>query len=142
MWLFWASFGRIQKNLSYLTDNFPKQGYKVLFFPLPRCNYDRNRRDFKSLRGPNVTKTVILIYNKHIIYRYVYARDARSGPAKKMAPLSIKRTVYIFMPTILFWTCVESTHTHVKKVLLCPQYYYLVEISRSISGRDKIWSRT
>ena len=35
MWLFWASFGRIQKNLSYLTDNFPKQGYKVLFFPYP-----------------------------------------------------------------------------------------------------------
>ena len=39
IWLFWATFGRIQKNISYLTDNFPKQGYKVLFFPLPRCNY-------------------------------------------------------------------------------------------------------
>ena len=39
IWLFWATFGCIQKNISYLTDNFPKQGYKVLFFPLPRCNY-------------------------------------------------------------------------------------------------------
>ena len=29
----------LQKNISYLTDNFPKQGYKVLFFPLLRCNY-------------------------------------------------------------------------------------------------------
>ena len=35
MWLFLASFGRIQKNLSYLTDNFTKQGYKVLFLPYP-----------------------------------------------------------------------------------------------------------
>ena len=35
MWLFWASFGLIQKNLSCLTDNFPKQGYKVLFIPYP-----------------------------------------------------------------------------------------------------------
>ena len=34
-WLFWVSFGRIQKYISYLTDNFPKQGYKVLFFPYP-----------------------------------------------------------------------------------------------------------
>ena len=33
MWLFWASFGRIQKNLSNLTDNYPKQGKKVLLFP-------------------------------------------------------------------------------------------------------------
>ena len=32
---FWASFGRIQENISYLTDNFPKQGYKILFFPYP-----------------------------------------------------------------------------------------------------------
>ena len=29
----------IQKFFSYLTDNFLKQGYKILFFPLPRCNY-------------------------------------------------------------------------------------------------------
>ena len=40
IWLFWASFGRMQKNISYLTDNIPKQGYKVLLFfltPLQLC---------------------------------------------------------------------------------------------------------
>ena len=25
-------------NLTY-KEKFPKQGYKILFFPLPRCNY-------------------------------------------------------------------------------------------------------
>ena len=37
-WLFSATFGRLQKNISYLTDNLPKQGYKVLFFPFPAAN--------------------------------------------------------------------------------------------------------
>ena len=36
---FLASFELIQKNISYLNDNCLKQGYKVLFFPLPRSNY-------------------------------------------------------------------------------------------------------
>ena len=35
---FWATFGHIQKNISYLTDTFPKQGYKVLFFPIPSAS--------------------------------------------------------------------------------------------------------
>ena len=32
---FLGIFWTYTKNLSYLTDNFPKQGYKILFFPYP-----------------------------------------------------------------------------------------------------------
>ena len=37
--------------------------------------------DFKTLRGPNGTKSVIVIDNKNIVYED--ARDARFGPAAK-----------------------------------------------------------
>ena len=33
--IFWM---KTEKNF-YLTDNFLKQGYKILFLPQPRCNY-------------------------------------------------------------------------------------------------------
>ena len=38
---FLASFGHKQKNLSYLTVNFSKQGYMVLFFPYPAATMFR-----------------------------------------------------------------------------------------------------
>ena len=39
MWLFWASFARMQKHFSYLTYNFQFKAIRFCFFPSPRCNY-------------------------------------------------------------------------------------------------------
>ena len=50
---------------------------------------NRYPRDFKSIWGPNGTKKVILIHNKHIMH-------ARSSPAGKMAPLGETHCTYIF----------------------------------------------
>ena len=49
----------LQKNLSYLTDNFPKQGYKVLFFPYPAATMFKKTTFF--LQKPILRRPAILI---------------------------------------------------------------------------------
>ena len=39
---FLGIFWTYTENLSYITDNFPKQGYKVLFFPYPAATMAGN----------------------------------------------------------------------------------------------------
>ena len=62
MWLFWASFGRIQINLSYLTDNFPKQEYRVLFFPYPATTMKIIQKFWRQVKSTRSRETLTLRY--------------------------------------------------------------------------------
>ena len=66
---FWATFRRIQKNISYHTDNFPKQGYKVLFYPLPRCNY--------ASKGAYATRNKTLSLISDIFRHFIFLDSCR-----------------------------------------------------------------
>ena len=64
----WTSFGRIQKNISYLTDNFLRQGYKVLFFPLPRCNYGCTKYGYFYFKNSCNFSTYYLYLNIYFFF--------------------------------------------------------------------------
>ena len=88
VWLFWATFGCIQKNICYLTDNFQKQGYKVLFFSLPHCNY---------VWGTYVTFQTFVIsqVNFEIIFvRYYVTRGLQFPKTLKLLKKSLRNITF------------------------------------------------
>ena len=92
------------------------------------------RRNFKSLWGPNGTKTIILISNKQYITYHKDALDARFGLAKKRH-LNVKRMAVFSFPCLVFPSEIEMAIPPRKRIKTNGQSFWLVTLISRLFGQ-------